>query len=348
MVTGAYKPRNPKASPLYQCVKTHFAEFEASYPTRYQEQYGFYRPVIGRVLEKFLGCGDLTKGFARVRCDSCRHEYLLAFSCKGRYFCPSCHQKRVLQFGNWVTEEVLAPVPHRQYVFTIPKMLRGYFRKDRRLLGKLSQCAVDALKILFRAACKDQRAAPGIIIAIQTYGDLVNFHPHLHALVTDGAFSPTGWFVAFPKIDLSALERLFRHRVLRMLLRERRIDEPVIRTLIGWRHSGFSLHNEVRIGPHDADGRRAVAEYILRSPFSLEKMRYQPRNGTVIYHSKMHPVLKRNFEVFSACDWLAALTAHIPNAGEHPARILHESAVNNPGLPEPMAILPRRDLPAGR
>ena len=34
----------------------------------------------------------------------------------------------------------------------------------------------------------------------------------------------------------------------------------------------------------------------------------------------MHPVLKRNFEVFSACDWLAALTAHIPNAGEHVVR----------------------------
>ena len=43
MVTGAYKPRNPKVSPLYQCVQTHFAEFEASLATCYQEQYGFYR-----------------------------------------------------------------------------------------------------------------------------------------------------------------------------------------------------------------------------------------------------------------------------------------------------------------
>jgi hypothetical protein len=34
----------------------------------------------------------------------------------------------------------------------------------------------------------------------------------------------------------------------------------------------------------------------------------------------MHPVLKRNFEVFSATDWLAALTAPIPNAGEHLVR----------------------------
>jgi len=135
-----------------------------------------------------------------------------------------------------------------------------------------------------------------------------------------GTFTPTGWFVAFPKIDLCTLEHLFRHCVLHLLFRERRIDETVIRKLLGWRHSGFSLHNAVRIGAHDAEGRRAVAEYILRSPFSLEKMQYQTKTGTIIYHSKMHPVLKRNFEVFSACDWLAALTAHIPNAGEHLVR----------------------------
>jgi hypothetical protein len=105
-----------------------------------------------------------------------------------------------------------------------------------------------------------------------------------------------------------------------MLLRDQRIDESMIRKLLGWRHSGFSLHNAVRIGAHDSDGGRAVAEYILRSPFSQEKLRYHAAAGTVIYHSKMHPVLKRNFEVFSACDWLAALTAHIPNKGEHLVR----------------------------
>lgn len=41
------------------------------------------------------------------------------------------------------------------------------------------------------------------------------------------------------------------------------------------------------------------------------------QSGTVICRPKMHPVLRRNFEVFSALGWLAALTAHIPNAGEH-------------------------------
>jgi len=49
-------------------------------------------------------------------------------------------------------------------------------------------------------------------------------------------------------------------------------------------------------------------------------MPYHAKADTITYRSKMHPVLKRNFEIFSACDWLAALTAHIPNAGEHLVR----------------------------
>ncbi|MFQ5460670.1 MAG: transposase zinc-binding domain-containing protein [Anaerolineae bacterium] len=44
---------------------------------------------------KYLDCGVLEAGFARVRCDECRGEFLLASSCKSRYFCPSCHAKRL-------------------------------------------------------------------------------------------------------------------------------------------------------------------------------------------------------------------------------------------------------------
>ncbi|HCM13277.1 MAG TPA: hypothetical protein DHW85_08855 [Lachnospiraceae bacterium] len=29
---------------------------------------------------KYLDCGDLRQGFARVKCDDCNHEYLLPFS----------------------------------------------------------------------------------------------------------------------------------------------------------------------------------------------------------------------------------------------------------------------------
>ena len=35
---------------------------------------------------------------------------------------------------------------------------------------------------------------PGAIGFVQTAGELLNFHPHIHVLVTDGGFRPDGTF----------------------------------------------------------------------------------------------------------------------------------------------------------
>jgi len=61
----------------------------------------------------------------------------------------------------------------------------------------------------------------------------------------------------------------------------------------------YDFYNAVRIGSDDGPGHGAVAERILRSPFSLEKRRYQATTGTIICPSKTHPALKRNLEVAS-------------------------------------------------
>ena len=87
-----------------------YPQFEAVYEERYQQRYGFWRPAIATAVEKFLACGDLQQGFARVRCPECAHEFFVAFSCRGRCLCPSCHQKRALQTAHWIAQEVCAPV----------------------------------------------------------------------------------------------------------------------------------------------------------------------------------------------------------------------------------------------
>ena len=56
---------------------------------------------------------------------------LLPFSRKGRWFCPSCHEKKVLLFGELITGTIAFPVPHRQYVFSLPIMLRVYFCRSK-------------------------------------------------------------------------------------------------------------------------------------------------------------------------------------------------------------------------
>ena len=60
----------------------NFAEFERVYPQRYEPKYGFWRPPVALAAEKFLKCGDLREGFARVHCDGCGHDLFVSFSCK--------------------------------------------------------------------------------------------------------------------------------------------------------------------------------------------------------------------------------------------------------------------------
>ena len=43
--------------------------------------------------------------------------------------------------------------------------------------------------------------------------------------------------------------------------------------MLGWRHSGFSAHNEVRAPAEDAEGRKKLAGWMLGVPMSLAKIR---------------------------------------------------------------------------
>jgi hypothetical protein len=59
---------------------------------------------------------------------------LVAFSCKQQGFCPSCCAKRAALWVEFVREQVIRPIPHRHFVFALPKVLRPAFRYRRRLL----------------------------------------------------------------------------------------------------------------------------------------------------------------------------------------------------------------------
>ncbi len=139
------------------------------------------------MVEKYLACGILEHGFARVRCGACKHEYLLAFSCKCRYFCPSCHAKRLALWSLWLEESLLA----------VPKRLRPYPLYNRALLGDLSRVSARTITAFIRTTVGEPGLAVGIVASIQTHGSLANWHPHLHLLVTDGGFRPDGTFVHF-------------------------------------------------------------------------------------------------------------------------------------------------------
>jgi hypothetical protein len=281
-------------------VEDHLERLEQVYDEIFARQYGFFLPYVRQVIYRYLDCGILHNGFARVKCKGCGYEYLLAFSCKRRHFCPSCHQKRVVEFGEWLCEEVLKAVPHRHFIFGIPKILRRYFLYDRRLLSELSRCAWDSLKVFFQAIIPEEDAVPGAIIAIQTFGDFLGFNPHCHVLCTDGAFYGKGMFRVAPRFILKDLEKLFQYKVFKMLLSRRKITEDLIEMLLGSRHSGFNVFCGSRISPNDEKAMDNLARYIVRASFSQERMTYVSEESRVLYQSKDG----KEEKAFDALEWL--------------------------------------------
>jgi hypothetical protein len=83
---------------------------------------------------------------------------------------------------------------------------------------------------------------PGVIASIQTLGNRINFHPHLHFLVTEGEVNKTGIFYKIPRIDDSRLAELFAREVLDFLVHEQLLSPGWAERLLSWRHTVFHVH----------------------------------------------------------------------------------------------------------
>ena len=173
------------------------------------------------------------------------------------------------------------------------------------------------------------------------FGEYLDFHPHLHALVADGLFekpaseTPTpasepvpapnppaaaACFHPLPETPLKPLEELFRAKVIRLLVQEQLLPPERVQVLYSWKHSGFNVHAGARVPPEAKAQLEDLAQYILRNPFSVEKMTMEAPADMVIYRSRLNAKINRNFEIFTATDFLAAITQHIPDKGAQMVR----------------------------
>ena len=234
---GFYRPRNHESSAFFKVVRDHFDTFERVYDERFRVKYGFWRPVIRKSIDRFLKCGDRKEGFARVRCPDCREEFFVAFSCRQRSCCPSCDQKRALLLGHRLKNEVFESVPHRQWVFTMPKRLRIYFRFDRNLLGGLCRAAYDTVRDVFKLEVDGGSGTPAMVGAVQTFGDLIHWHSHVHAIVPEGVFAESGVFVHIPYTWRHRAIEIWQDRVFELLLDVGKIDLDVVAGMRDWKHS---------------------------------------------------------------------------------------------------------------
>ena len=170
---------------------------------------------VRRILERMSLCRSGALGHTVYRCQGCGHLETLALGCGDRH-CPSCQASHA---RHWLEQQLrwLLPVPYFHVVFTLPRPLHPLLLCNQAALYKLFfQAASESLLEMARSRW---RGTPGCILVLHTWGQQLNYHPHLHCIITAGALSDDGQQWHRPKqkgylFAEAALAALFRGKFL--------------------------------------------------------------------------------------------------------------------------------------
>jgi hypothetical protein len=122
--------RDPEGTLLHQVVRGQLSSLLSEAVER-----GGLPRFVERDFARYLACGVLAHGFARLACTDCYAEVLVPFSCKSRGVCPSCNARRAHDTAIHLVERVLPRTPYRQWTLSLPMPVRFALARDARLLS---------------------------------------------------------------------------------------------------------------------------------------------------------------------------------------------------------------------
>ena len=184
-----------------------------------------------REIDAFLRCGVLAYGFARVWCQACGKDDVVAFSCKGRGFCPSCGARRMADTAAWLVDRVIPEqAPVRQWVLSLPYRLRVLCAYDPDACALVRRVLVRAVSGFYEGRARGlglPRPRTGSVAFVQRFDSGLRLNLHYHVVWLDGVYSwqPGRSGVAWHEheglddTDVARLVRRVRDRVLRALRR---------------------------------------------------------------------------------------------------------------------------------
>ena len=161
-------------------VRAHRAELEAKHVVTLEQR---------RVLSAMALCRSAALGGHLDVCRSCPLSRPSYNSCRNRH-CPKC---QALAQERWIAArgEKLLPVGHFHAVFTVPSELRPLAQKAPRVVyDALFQAASATLQELAHTRFK---ATLGITLVLHTWTRELHHHPHVHAIVSAGGLTESGW-----------------------------------------------------------------------------------------------------------------------------------------------------------
>ncbi len=150
-----------------------------------------------------------------AKCDCCGNEVILYNSCRNRN-CPHCQGSQGFRWLNKRLNETL-PVQYYHGVFTIPKELRGLFLYNKKVCLNILFKSVS--KTLQQVAKRNLKMNIGYITILHTWDQKLNFHPHIHCVISAGGLNDdkTKWMSVKNDrylLPVKKLSRVFRGKFL--------------------------------------------------------------------------------------------------------------------------------------
>ncbi|MDP6700364.1 MAG: transposase [Candidatus Latescibacteria bacterium] len=219
----SYQRHEPEQDLLYRVLADHLETFLQRTRTT---EHSLPSHVEGE-LRSYLECGILAYGFLRLRCSECTTSRTVAFSCKGRGFCPSCMGRRMADTAR-LSDEIVPAVAVRQWVISLPIEIRYRLAYDGRLLSAFLAIFLRVVQAWYRQQARAQGYAEahcGSVTFVQRFGSALNLNPHFHVLMPDGVYviraeGAAPEFVPAPALQDSDVQRIVElaaHRLVRSL-----------------------------------------------------------------------------------------------------------------------------------
>jgi hypothetical protein len=176
---GVYRRRRPAGTVLHRVVRENFETFlsrsfagdDCPAPVPFH---------VEKAFRVYLKCGILAYGFCRAYCSGCGHDFLVAFSCKGRDICPSCATRRMVETSAHLVDSVLPRVPYRQWVLSMPKRVRWHLRHKPEVVSGLLGVFLRAVETTVRRSSPGAPAGArfGAVAFVHRFGGYLNSHVH--------------------------------------------------------------------------------------------------------------------------------------------------------------------------
>src|SRR6185437_6182716 len=200
--------------------KLEVADIFRRYGEAYRQQHGASLSTgQRRVMTSIELCRTAALGGHLERCDQCGHERNCFNSCRDRH-CPKCQS---LARAQWIDDRQteLLDCPYYHVVFTVPEEIAAIAYQNKKVVyGILFRTMAETLTTI--AADPEHLGAEiGFFAVLHSWGQNLQFHPHLHCVVPGGGLSPDGqrWISCGPNffLPVRVLSRLFRRLFLESL-----------------------------------------------------------------------------------------------------------------------------------